>query len=83
MRAREVKCPTCGEGLVDVAPDYPVSLKAFAEDFPDADAWGRRENRITARCRNRHLLGINAFADNAGAHVTVEDLTRPQDWVSP
>jgi hypothetical protein len=63
--AGEVRCPLCGEGFRDVAPDYPLAQ--------DPDVWGLAQGRTTwvsGACRGGHALRVTVEQDDTPPTVT-------------
>lgn len=65
MKAGDVKCPQCGTGLKDVAPDYEFG-RATSTFIP------LRDVKILAHCHRGHRVGISWTGAEDDDVVTVE-----------
>lgn len=64
MKGADVKCPKCGAGVVDIAPDYEFDPNAI---------FGRQvavESHSIATCANGHGMWITANAHRDGQPTT-------------
>lgn len=68
MKASDVKCPKCGEGFVDIDPDYNIGRNGEMDSL-------LRGVRVNGHCRNGHRLDVEArFSPNGESEFLTQAL---------
>ncbi len=50
MKGKDIRCPRCGEGVVDVAPDFDFASRGLFDSV--MESWSM------ATCRKGHVVGV-------------------------
>lgn len=71
MKAHEVKCPKCGAGLADVAPDFEMGTGSGTDLM--SPSW---ITDTIGTCRLGHMICVTAVRRENGDDFTVVNLGR-------
>ncbi len=72
MRAGDVKCQTCGSGLVDVDPDYDPTKRDPRSVMGPPKTWS-----VQGRCAKGHLMIYGTGKDGAEGAFTAAVYDEP------